>query len=131
MLILLRKPIKKKNMKRSDTLFRHKAKLLYDTCSSIREMVNATTSKLYSGKIEFEVYEKLGVCERVGTWVNVEGKEGRWELITAIYPSGMKNIMIETELYGGVEDMYEYSLDTLIYLHDELEKIYKFVVKGK
>lgn len=121
-------------MKRSDTLFRHKAKLLYDTCSSIREMVNATTSKLYSGKIEFEVYEKLGVCERVGTWVNVEGKEGRWELITAIYPSGMKNIMIETELYGvygGVEDMYEYSLDTLIYLHDELEKIYKFVVKNK
>ena len=42
--------------------------------------------------------------------------------------------MIETELYGvygGVEDMYEYSLDTLIYLHDELEKIYKFIVKGK
>jgi hypothetical protein len=94
-------------------------------------MVNATASKLYSGKIEFEVYEKLGVCERVGTWVNVEGKEGRWELIAAIYPSGMKNIMIETELYGGADDMYEYSLDTLIYLHDELEKIYKFVVKGK
>lgn len=120
-------------MKRSDTLFRHKAKLLYDTCSSIREMVNAITSKLFNGKIEFEVYEKLGVCERVGTWVNVEGKEGRWELITAIYPSGT-NIMIETELYGvygGTEDMYEYSLDTLIYLHDELEKIYKFVVKNK
>lgn len=119
-------------MKKSDTLFRHKANLLYDTCASIREMVCATTSNLFSEKIEFEVYEKLGVCERVGTWVNVEGKEGRWELITAIYPShsGAK-IMIETELYGGAQDIYEYSLDTLIYLHDEIEKIYKFIVKGK
>ena len=117
-------------MKRSDTLFRHKANLLYDTCASIREMVNVITSKLFNGKIEFEVYEKLGVCERVGTWVNVEDKEGRWELITAIYPSGTK-IVIETELYGGADDMYEYSLDTLIYLHDEIEKIYKFFVKSK
>lgn len=115
-------------MKRSDTLFRHKANLLYETGASIREMVCATTSKLFNKKIEFEVYEKLGVCERVGTWVNVEGKEGRWELITSIYPSG-SNIMIETEVYGGAEDMYEYSLDTLICLHDEIKKIYKFVCK--
>ena len=115
-------------MKRSDTLFRHKANLLYEVCGSIREMVYATTSKLFNGKIDFETYEKLGVCERVGTWVNVEGKEGRWELITAIYPSGTK-IIIETEVYGGADDMYEYSLDTLIYLHDEIEKIHKFVVK--
>ena len=116
-------------MKKSDTLFRHKAKLLYEVRGSIREMVNTITSKLFNGKIEFEVYEKLGVCERVGTWVNEAG-EGCWENITAIYPSGT-NIMIETEPYGGADDMYEYSLDTLIYLHDELEKIYKFIVKGK
>jgi len=116
-------------MKKSDTLFRHKANLIYDTCASIREMVCVITSKLNKEKIEFGVYEKLGVCERVGTWVDVEGKEGRWELITAIYPSGAK-IMIETELYGGSQDMYEYSLDTLISLHKELEKIYKFVVKS-
>ena len=116
-------------MKKSDTLFRHKTNLLYDVCGSIREMVCAITSKLIKEKIEFEVYEKLGVCERVGTWVDVEGKEGRWELITAIYPSGAK-IMIETELYGGAQGMYEYSLDTLISLHKELEKIYKFIAKS-
>ena len=117
-------------MKKSNTLLRHKADLLYDTCASIREMVNVITSKLPNKKIEFEVYEKLGVCKRVGAWVDVEGKEGRWELITAIYPSGA-NIMIETEVYGGAQDMYEYSLDTLICLHEELEKIYKSIVKSK
>ena len=65
-------------MKRSDTLFRHKATLLYETGASIREMVYAITHKSNSSEIDFRVFEELGVCERVGTWINVEGKEGYW-----------------------------------------------------
>ena len=53
-------------MKRSDTLFRHKATLLYDTGASIREMVYAITQKLNSPVIDFAVFEEMGVCERVG-----------------------------------------------------------------
>jgi shikimate kinase len=119
-------------MKKSDTLFRHKANLLYDTCASIREMVYKITSTYNSPVIDFDEMEKMGVCERVGTWINVEGKEGYWGLFTRVQcNAGNKDIYFRAEGGGNVreEEMYAYSLDELIYLHDELEKIYKFVVK--
>ena len=121
-------------MKRSDTLFRHKATLLYDTGASIREMVYAITQKLNSPVIDFAVFEKMGVCERVGTWVmDNDGETGYWVNISYIQRNaGSKDIYIvaENDEVKREEEMYYYTLDELIYLHDEIEKIYKAVVKG-
>ena len=120
-------------MKKSDTLFRHKAKLLYDTCASIKEMVIFITHKMNSPVIDFRVFEEMGVCERVGTWVEVEDKEGYWGLFTYVHRNfGSEDIYFAAEGCGCVreKEMYDYTLDELIYLHDEIEKIYKAVVKG-
>lgn len=121
-------------MKRSDTLFRHKATLLYETGASIREMVYAITHKSNSSEIDFRVFKELGVCDRVGTWINAEGKEGYWGLFTRVQRNaGNQDIYFRAEGGGNVreEEMYDYSLDELIYLHDEIEKIYKYIVKGE
>lgn len=115
-------------MKRSDTLFRHKATLLYDTGASIREMVYKITAKTNKTNIDLAEYANLGVCERVGTWVKQDGKEGWWELFDTIYSRiGGNGIYFSAGMKA--KEMYDYSLDELIYLHDEIEKIYKFVCK--
>ena len=67
----------------------------------------------------------------VGAWVNVEGREGYWDFISEVSREDKDgHIIIRTQNYGlNGRDMYDFSMDELIYLHDELEKIYKFVVK--
>ena len=121
-------------MKRSDTLFRHKATLLYDTGASIREMVYAITTKMNSPIIDFRVFEQRGVCERVGTWImDNDGENGKWGLFTLVQRNaGNMGVyfVVEKDDYKRENEMYDYSLDELIYLHDEVEKIYKYVVKG-
>lgn len=116
-------------MKRSDTLFRHKANLLYDTGASIREMVYAITSKIGKATIDLTAYNKAGVCEMVGTWVDQDCSEGKWELIDTIITGIGGDIHFSAGMVA--KEMYDYSLDELIYLHDEIEKIYKYIVKGK
>ena len=121
-------------MKRSDTLFRHKATLLYETGASIREMVNVITAKLNSPTIDLRAYADEGVCEFVGAWImNRDGESGVFGLFTTITrKAGNKDIHFIVEAAGDYyrdEEMYDYSLDELIYLHDEIEKIYKFVCK--
>jgi hypothetical protein len=122
-------------MKRSDTLFRHKATLLYDTGASIREMVYAITQKLNSPVIDFRVYADMDVCDRVGAWImDNDGMNGEFGLFTTIHRiAGQNDIRLVVEGEGSYrdEEMYDYSLDELIYLHNEIEKIYKYVVKGK
>lgn len=120
-------------MKRSDTFFRHKAKLLYDVCGSIREMVNTITAKTNKGSVDLRVFNEMGVTDgTVGAWVNVEGREGYWDNITEICRERDGHIIIRTQNHGlnGL-DMYDFSMDELIYLYDELEKIYNFVAKSK
>lgn len=119
-------------MKKSDTLFRHKANLLYEVCGSIREMVNVITAKTNTGSVDLRVYYEMGVTTgMVGAWVNVEGREGYWDNITEICREGKDgHIIIRTQNYvSDGWDMYDFSMDELIYLYDELEKIYKFVIK--
>lgn len=120
-------------MKRSDTLFRHKATLLYDTGASIREMVYKITAKLNSPTIDFRTYADEGVCERVGAWImDNDGINGEFGLFTTIHRiAGRSDIRFVVEGEGSYreDEMYDYSLDELIYLHDEIEKIYKFVCK--
>ena len=123
-------------MKRSDTLFRHKAHLLYDTCASIREMVNAITAKTNSSIIDFRTYADQHICERVGAWImdndGVNGEFGIFTIIHRIPDSENIYFVVDGEGSYREEEMYDYSLDELIYLHDEIEKIYKYiVVKGK
>lgn len=120
-------------MKKSDTLFRHKAILLYEVCGSIREMVNVITAKTNKSSVDLRVYNEMGVTDVVGVWVNIESREGYWDLISEISREDKNGyIIIRTQKYGlnGL-DMFDFSMDELIYLHDELEKIYKFVVKNK
>ena len=124
-------------MKRSDTLFRHKAALVYDTGASIREMVNKIVNITNNPVIDFALYEDMGVCERVGTWIaDNNGETGVWGLFTRVQRNagGNGQIYFTAEWgseYEREEEMYDYTLDELIYLHDEIEKIYKFVSKGK
>lgn len=124
-------------MKKSDTLFRHKAALLYDTGASIREMVNVIMHKTNSPVIDFRTYADMGVCERVGTWIRENnGETGVWGLFTHVMRNagGNGQIYFLAEADGDYEreeEMYDYSLDELIYLHDEIEKIYKYIVKDK
>ncbi len=121
-------------MKRSDTLFRHKATLLYETGASIREMVGKIISITNNPVIDFALYEDMGVCERVGTWImDNNGESGVFGLFTLVQRNaGSKDIHFIAEAdfdYERDDEMYDYSLDELIYLHDEIEKIYKFVQK--
>lgn len=120
-------------MKRSDTLFRHKATLLYDVGASLRELVYKITSITSNPIVDFRTYEELGVCERVGVWVmDNNGETGYWTLVSYIQRNaGNADIYIvaENDEVRREEEMYSYSLDELIYLHDEVEKIYKFVAK--
>ena len=122
-------------MKRSDTLFRHKATLLYDTGASIRQMVYAITAKTNSPIIDFRTYADEGVCERVGAWImDNDGVNGEFGLFTTVIrKAGSEDIHFVVEGEGSYreDEMYDYSLDELIYLHDEIEKIYKYIVKGK
>lgn len=127
-------------MKRSDTLFRHKATLLYDTGASIREMVYAITAKLNAPSFDFRDYADEGclhegICERVGAWImDNDGMNGEFGLFTTIHRvAGRNDIRFVVEGEGGYRDdeMYDYSLDELIYLHDEIEKIYKYEMKKK
>lgn len=122
-------------MKRSDTLFRHKATLLYDTGASIREMVYAITAKTNSPIIDFRTYADNGICERVGAWImDNDGMNGEFGLFTnVIRKAGSEDIRFVVEGEGSYrdEEMYDYSLDELIYLHDEIEKIYKYEMKKK
>lgn len=122
-------------MKRSDTLFRHKAALLYDTGASLREMVYAITAKTNSPIIDFRTYADEGVCERVGAWImDNDGMNGEFGLFTTIHRVAGGNdirFVVEGEASYRDEDMYCYCLDELIYLHKEIQKIYKYVVKGK
>lgn len=120
-------------MKKSDTLFRHKAKLLYEVCGSIREMVNTITAETNTDTVDMQVYNEMGVTTgMVGAWVNVEGREGYWDNITEICRERNGQVIIRTQNYVlNGWDMYDFSMDELIYLYDELEKIYKFVVKSK
>lgn len=120
-------------MKRSDTLFRHKATFIYEAGASIKEMVSAITHKTNSPIIDFRVFEELGVCERVGTWVSDNGGSGVWGLFTIVQRNfGSEDVYFVAEADGYLRDdnMYSYTLDELIYLHDEIEKIYKYIVKG-
>ena len=122
-------------MKRSDTLFRHKATLLYDTGASIREMVYLITAWTNSPIIDFRTYADNGICERVGAWImDNDGMNGEFGLFTnVIRKAGSEDIRFVVEGEGSYRDdeMYDYSLDELIYLHDEIEKIYKYEMKKK
>ena len=121
-------------MKKSDTLFRHKANLLYEIGGSIREMVNAITAKTNNGSVNLLAFNEMGVTAgMVGAWVNIEGREGYWDNITEVSREDKDGrIIIRTQNYGlNGRDIYDFSMDELIYLHDEIEKIYNFIVKGK
>lgn len=124
-------------MKRSDTLFRHKQTLLYETGASIREMVYKITAKINSPTFDFREYEKMGVCERVGTWIaDNDGQYGAWGLFTIVQRytgNGEIHFTAETPYddYLREDEMYYFTLDELIYLHDEIEKIYKYEMKKK
>ena len=62
-----------------------------------------------------------------------DGEAGYWVNISYIQRNaGSKDIYIvaENDEVKREEEMYYYTLDELIYLHDEIEKIYKAVVKG-
>ena len=121
-------------MKRSDTLFRHQAALLYDTGASIREMVYAITQKLNSNTIGLLHFIDLGLCDRIGSWIrDNDGDTAGWGIFTGITVSKDKDriyFTVESDFGYRDEYMYSYSLDELIYLHNEIEKIYKYVVKG-
>ena len=119
-------------MKHSDTLFRHKSALLYDTGASIKEMVYAITQKLGSPAIDLRHFADLGVCERVGSWVREKNTNiGAWGLFTLVQSIDNNVYLVVEAGTWRQEEMYAYSLDELIYLHDEIEKIYKYIVKGK
>ena len=122
-------------MKKSDTLFRHKTHLLFEICGSIREMVNAITAETNNDtSIDLRVFTEMGVTAgMVGAWVNIEGREGYWDFISEVSREDNDGrIIIRTQNYGlNGRDMYDFSMDELIYLHDEIEKIYNFIVKGK
>lgn len=123
-------------MKRSSALYRRRANLLYDVCGSIREMTNVITAKTNEDAVNLLVYNEIGVTdEMVGAWVrdNIGDCKGHWENITKISrENNAGSVVIYTQNYGlNGRDMYDFSMDELIHLHRQLEKIYKFVVKNK
>lgn len=123
-------------MKRSSTLYRRRANLLYDVCGSIREMVNVITAKTNEDSVNLLAYNEIGVTDvMVGAWVrdNIGDCKGHREDITEVCREDEDgHIIIHTQNYGDKGfDMYYFSTDELIHLHSQLEKIYKFIVKNK
>lgn len=123
-------------MKRSSALYRRRANLLYDVCGSIREMTNVITAKTNEDSVNLLAYNKIGVTDvMVGAWVrdNIGDCKGHWDDITEVCREDKDgHIIIHTQKYGlNGRDMYDFSTDELIHLHNQLEKIYKFIVKNK
>ena len=123
-------------MKKSSALYRRRANLLYDVCGSIREMVNVITAKTNEDSVNLLVYNEIGVIDgMVGAWVsdNVGDCKGHWDNITKISrENNAGSVVIYTQNYGVKGfDMCYFSTDELIHLHNQLEKIYKFIVKNK
>lgn len=125
-------------MKRSDTLFRHKSHLVYDTAASIKEMVIAITEKTNSNTIDFRTFAEMEICDRVNTWILYNDGEygvlGRFVCVRRDFGSESVHFVVQEDdnselcLFQREEEMYSYTLDELISLHAEIEKIYKFVI---
>ena len=132
-------------MRKADTFFRYKSKLVTDLVVSIKEIYAAIWKLTGNRVINFYAYRKeLTKCGNVPApvcspvWAPVfDGNKGptdgvEYGTITYLYRSPAKNdedILLETHSNGGrarIQSVYDYSIDELIYVYDELEKIYKY-----
>lgn len=132
-------------MRKADTFFRYKSKLVTDLVVSIKEIYAAIWKLTGNRVINFYAYRKeltkcgnatVPVCSPV--WAPVfdydKGPTAGVEYgtITYLYRSPAKNsedILLEAHSNAGrarIESVYDYSMDELIYVYDELEKIYKY-----
>jgi len=132
-------------MRKADTFFRYKSNLVTDLVVSIKEIYAAIMSLTGNRVINFYAYGKeLTTCGNVPVpvcrpvWAPVfDAKYGptagvTYGTITYLYRSPAKNdedILLETisnDGFARIQSVYEYSMDELIYVYDELEKIYKY-----
>ena len=135
-------------MRKADTFFRYKSKLVTDLVVSIKEIYAAIWKLTGNRVINFYAYRNLyaylNACGNVSVpvsspvWAPVfDGNKGptdgvEYGTITYLYRSPAKNdedILLETHSNGGrarIQSVYDYSMDELIYVYDELEKIYKY-----
>lgn len=115
-------------MTTSDLLFKMKADLHNSVVEAISELYDKITDKLLDlCNLYFDEYADKGICERVGTWIMYNnGETGEWGIFTCITKKGDKIWLTaegtDTERYG---DAYDFYAEELIYLYDELEKIYE------
>ena len=132
-------------MRKADTFFRYKSKLVTDLVVSIKEIYAAIWKLTGNRVISLYAYRKeftkcgnitVPVCRPV--WAPVFDTDNgptagvTYGTITYLYRSPAKNdedILLETisdDGFARIQSVYDYSMDELIYVYDELEKIYKY-----
>lgn len=122
-------------MKKADTLFRRKSQIVTEVVVAIKEIYHAITSLTGEHQIMLENYARKFVCDRVGAYTYpAEGPEkgAEWGTMQMIYRhTGEESVHIVTtsKTYTRIDDLYDYSIDELIYIYDELEKIYNWEKK--
>ena len=117
-------------MKTSDRLFELKAKFHEEVVNALSELYDKILEKLpdlYT--LYFDEYVDKGICEWVGTWImNNDGETGEWAMFTAISKNeatGKLYITASGDYAERYDDAYGYFAEELVYLYDELEKIYE------
>ena len=124
-------------MKKADTLFRRKSQVVTEVVVAIKEIYHAITSLTGEHQIMLETYARKFLCDRVGAYTYpAEGPEkgAEWGTMQMIYRHiGEENVYIVTtsKTYTRIDDLYDYSIDELIYIYDELEKIYNYEKKNR
>ena len=125
-------------MKQADTLFRHKSRFADELSVAFKEIFTAITALTKKPSIDLVDYVNLGVCDRVGSWImDNDGESGVFGTFVSVYRKpGKEEIFLLASGYDSErdEDTYDYTLDELVYLYDELEKIlhyeqYQFSMK--
>lgn len=112
-------------MKRADTFIKAKLNLKYDLIASIKEAYAAIVGLTGCAVIDLKkTYQHI--CDEIYIHIEPTIPYCGWGLITQVYRLG-ENMMVQVETPIDFESkgMYDLSVDELVDIYAELEKVYK------
>ena len=100
----------------------------------IRKMVTAITNKTSDLTIDFRNYSHLDIDLSIRAWVNERKNRkatsacyGLCNVITEVTRTEDIGVIIEDMDYFFVGEIYDLPIETLVEIHNNLEKIYNYV----
>ena len=113
-------------MKRADTFIKAKMNLKYDLVASIKELYTAIVGSTECVVIDLKenyrhIYDEIYVP------VGLVDSDCEWGLITRVYRFKEDMwVQVETPASIRTRDIYDLSIDDLVRLYEQLEKVYKY-----